>query len=318
MTSTELVAQSTAYSRAPLTERQQYVALLSTAGSLLPQPLREGPQGGNPGKTFLLCETGDMLGIHPIAAMTGVHIIEGRPAISANLMNGLVRKAGHKLRVTVTGKPEDESLTATAVLIRDDDPDFPFTVTWTMADAKRAGLWPGKSGSNWQKYPRPMMKSRVISEVVREGAADVLMGGNVYTPEELGAQVDEQGEPITFEQVPSQGGTERHEAPIVDEQTQQDETDFDWGKAVENIGSYVESATLWQKARALGKLSKEIEVEGEVRALGDYIAEVGTAFKKAEAAQPSEEGEPQELPDEEPAVLAEIVDDDQEGSRSDG
>lgn len=226
--SKDLVIQSTAYSRASLEERQRYVGALAKAGDLLPPNYRGGMvrnpdtnqmvQMGSAGKIMLMAETGDMLGIHPMAALVGVHIIEGKPSLSANLMNGLVRKAGHILRVRVTGSIEDETLQATATLIRHDDPDFPFEVTWTLADAKRAGLWPGKESSNWRKYPRAMLKSRVISEIIREGAADVLMGGNVYTPEELGAQVNEQGEPIELKAEPAAPAAPKQQAPIVDPQ----------------------------------------------------------------------------------------------------
>ena len=216
--STDLVVQSTAYSRANLAERGDYVNRLARAGNLLPESLTTfapvGPNGqlvkvGDPGKVLLMAETGDMLGIHPVAALTGVHIIEGKPSISANLMGGLVRRAGHVLRVETIGSVDDGSLVATAQLIRRDDPDFTFRVTWNVGKATRAGLLPGKANSNWQKYPEAMMKARAISEIIREGAPDVLMGGNVYTPEELGAAVDEQGEPVDMQQVPdpSQDGT---------------------------------------------------------------------------------------------------------------
>lgn len=302
MTSTDLVVQSTAYSRAPLTERQQYVTMLARAGDLLPPNLRGGMvrdantgqmvQVGNLGKTFLLCETGDMLGIHPMAALTGVHIIEGKPSISANLMGGLVRKAGHKIRVQVTGSVEGNDLAAKATLIREDDPDFEFVVVWTLGDAERAGLWPGKANSNWQKYPKAMLKARVISEVVREGAPDVLMGGNVYTPEELGAQVDEQGEPMDLQQVPEPTPAPqtipeqapREEAPIVDQPAPADEPAFDWGQAVANLATYEEAKALWQKAKMMGALDTEMKVGRKKLKLTDYIMQVGTALQQAEVA----------------------------------
>jgi hypothetical protein len=90
-----------------------------------------------------------------------------------------------------------QALTATAVLVRADDPQHPFQVTWTMQDAKAAGL-DGKS--NWKKYPRAMLKARAISEVAREGAEDVLMG-LAYTADEMGAVVNEDGTVIDAEVV---------------------------------------------------------------------------------------------------------------------
>lgn len=199
---TELVRQDS-YATATLTEKREYVSAIAQAGELLPKALWDTPkpdgQGGmiparpSPAKVLMLAETGSMLGLHPMAALTGIHIIEGKPSLSANLLGALVRRAGHKLRVTTTGDWSEGTFVARAVLIRSDDPDFEFTVEWTRARAKQAGL-DGKG--NWSKYPEAMAKARAITEVIREGAPDVTMAA-AYTPEELGAQVDgENGEPV--------------------------------------------------------------------------------------------------------------------------
>jgi len=148
-----------------------------------------------------------MLGLHPMAALTGIHIIEGKPSLSANLLGALVRRAGHRLRVTTTGNWEDGTFVARAALMRSDDPDFEFVVEWTPARAKQAGL---AGRGNWSKYPEAMSKARAITEVIREGAPDVTMAA-AYTPEELGAQVEgEEGDPIELVQAPKQ------QAPIQD------------------------------------------------------------------------------------------------------
>lgn len=198
---TELVRQDS-YATATLTEKREYVSAIAQAGELLPKALWTTakmvngvmqPAAPSPAKVLMLAETGSMLGLHPMAALTGIHIIEGKPSLSANLLGALVRRAGHKLRVTTTGSWSDGSFVARAVLIRSDDPDFEFVVEWTRARAKQAGL-DGKG--NWSKYPEAMAKARAITEVIREGAPDVTMAA-AYTPEELGAQVDgEDGEPV--------------------------------------------------------------------------------------------------------------------------
>ncbi|MCX7689084.1 MAG: hypothetical protein N2045_14060, partial [Fimbriimonadales bacterium] len=51
-----------------------------------------------------------------------------------------------------------------------------------MEDAKRAGLI-GKAGGNWEKYPRAMLRARVVSEGVRTVFPGVIVG--LYTPEEV-------------------------------------------------------------------------------------------------------------------------------------
>lgn len=302
MTSTDLVVQSTAYSRASLHERQQYVAALAKAGDLLPVAYRGGMvrdeatgqmrQIGSPGKVMLIAETGDMLGIHPMAALTGVHIIEGKPSLSANLMSGLVRKAGHRLRVKVEGTLEEGNLKATAWLKRADDDDFEFVVTWTIQKAERAGLYPGKPKSNWQSYPEAMLKARAISEIIREGASDVLMGGNVYTPEELGAVVDEQGEPVELQQVRDEPAPDvsretpepRPETPIVSETAQPETQEFDWKVAIAEAKTKAEMGALYQRARGEGILDMPLKIGRKAaRPLGEIITEIGTAMAAAEA-----------------------------------
>jgi hypothetical protein len=66
--------------------------------------------------------------------------------------------------------------------------------TYSIEDAKRAGLV--KTGSSWEKYPQNMLFARAISSGTRLYCPDVFNGNLVYVPEELGAQVDEDGEPV--------------------------------------------------------------------------------------------------------------------------
>lgn len=202
MTGQEIVTVD-AYSRASLAERKTYVQALAQAGDLLPKTLWENVrredgsvagQRPSPGKVLLMAETGAMLGIHPMAALQGIHIIEGKPSLSANLLAALVRRAGHRLRVSTTGSWTAGTFVARAELVRADDPDFTFAVEWGNERAQRAGLT-SKSGP-WKTYPEAMSKSRAITEVIREGAPDVTLVP-AYSAEELGeSNIDESGELI--------------------------------------------------------------------------------------------------------------------------
>lgn len=194
------------YSRASLEEKREYAAVIAQAGELLPQSLwapvrmHDGSVRNMPsaGKVMLLAETGAMLGIHPIAALQGVHIIEGKPTLSANLLAGLVRRAGHKLRITSRGSWKDRTYVAIAELIRADDPDFTYRVEWGYERAERAGLL-NKKGP-WNNFPEAMSKARAITEVIREGAQDVTMVP-AYTAEEMDRdgklEINEDGDVLT-------------------------------------------------------------------------------------------------------------------------
>lgn len=165
---------------ATLPQKMEYARALASA-SLLPTSYR-----GNPGNVLLAIEFGDALGVPPIQAINGIHVIEGKPTASADLIASLVRRAGHKLRVS-----GDDS-TAVAELIRADDPEFTYRSEWTLAKARAAGL---TNKGVWKSYPGAMLRARAITEVARMGASDALYGV-IYTPEELGAPVAPSGEPV--------------------------------------------------------------------------------------------------------------------------
>lgn len=158
---------------APLKERMAYVQAL-TACTLIAPELR------NPANGLMILDYGMALGISAMQAFTSINIIKGKPSTSPALMSAVVRRAGHRLRIVQTDSP----LSVTATLVRADDPDFEFKVTWDLEKAQRAGLYPGRPGSGWDRYPDQMLRARAISEVCRQGAEDAL-AGVTYTPEEL-------------------------------------------------------------------------------------------------------------------------------------
>lgn len=155
-------------------DRMDYAKALAVS-NLLPTAYRKRPEN-----VLVAMEFGAALGIPPIQAINSIHVIEGKPTASADLIASLVRRAGHKLRIE-TGRDGDGP-TVTATLIRVDDPEFAFTVTWTMAKARAAGLL-GKGV--WRQYPDQMLRNRAVTEVCRQGAGDALYSV-IYTPEELG------------------------------------------------------------------------------------------------------------------------------------
>jgi hypothetical protein len=187
-------------------DRWKYAESIADA-NLLPVAFRR-----RPADIFYAVEYGAMLGLSPIAAMTGIHVIEGKPTASSALMSALVRRHGHRLRVRVEGTVAAGDLRAVAELVRGDDPDHTFVSTWDLYRAQRAGLVELRRGEhgevvpwsrsdkgkplNWEKYPESMAKARAISEVCRDGAEECLFGMH-YVPEELGAEVDGDGDPVT-------------------------------------------------------------------------------------------------------------------------
>lgn len=208
----------TTYVRATLAEKRDYVQTIAQAGELLPKGLWHNvrnpdtnmmEQRPSPGKVMLVVETGIMLGVHPMAALQGIDVIEGHPTIKPALMSALIRQAGHSLRIRQTGSVRGGDLAVTTTLIRKDDPDFPYEYTWTPQDAVDAGLldsyrpnaegvWEPRARSKdnnpkpWELYTARLCRWRSLSDAASAGAEDVLMGLH-YTAEELGAAVDADG-----------------------------------------------------------------------------------------------------------------------------
>lgn len=129
---------------------------------------------GKPESVFAAVLYGEELGLGPMQSLNSIHVIEGKPSMSPELMRGLVARAGHRIdvkessgdKVTLWGKRADTGSEA--------------TVSWSMKDAQLAGL-AGRGA--WKTYPRAMLLARATSELCRMLFADVVAGLS-YTPEE--------------------------------------------------------------------------------------------------------------------------------------
>jgi hypothetical protein len=134
-------------------------------------------------------------GLHPATAARDYHIIEGKPSLKADAMLARFQGAG--------GVVSWEELTDKRVAAYFSHPTGspkPVLVEWTMEMAKRAGL-AGKA--TWQKFPRQMMRSRVVSEGIRTVYPANIV--STYTPEELMDEPRNVTEGVTVE--PPTGAT---------------------------------------------------------------------------------------------------------------
>jgi len=130
---------------------------------------------GKPEAVLAAILTGNELGIDAMQSLAKIHVIEGKPAISAELMRALVLRAGHELWV------EESTNTKCTVAGRRHGTEQTSRITWTMDDARRAGL---EQRQNWRRYPKQMLVARATSELARLAFPDVLAGVS-YSVEEL-------------------------------------------------------------------------------------------------------------------------------------
>jgi hypothetical protein len=132
------------------------------------------------------------LGLGLSASFEFIHVIDGKPSISPKGMMALIHNSGQLAAMDVqegvdkSGKPS-----ACTVMMRRTN-GFEHTITFTMEDAKTAGLIKPKGG--WVKYPANMLRWRAIGFCADVVFPDLI--GGMYRPEELGATVDAEGDVI--------------------------------------------------------------------------------------------------------------------------
>lgn len=139
---------------------------------------RNGNQETQVAECAIRLMAGMEAGFSPFASATGVHIINGKPAFSANLLAQAVRrhpfydyrvleKSGTTCRIRFLSGGETLG-----------------EETFTIEMAERAGLL---KNPTWRSYPEAMLFARALTAGMRAHCPDALNGAAAYTPEELGS-----------------------------------------------------------------------------------------------------------------------------------
>lgn len=155
---------------------------------------------------------GQELGFGPVASMTGVHIIEGKPSVGGHLLAALVKKSRHYDYRIVELTDERCEIQFYALVAGEWEKLQPTSI-FTIEDARQADLL---EKANWRRYPRNMLFWRSMANGVRFHAPDLTGGAPLYTPEELGADVDGQtGEPVAALEPPEPKGDAKREVRTI-------------------------------------------------------------------------------------------------------
>lgn len=156
------------------------LAQMLATSQLLPQHLQKRPEN-----VIAIGIAARSIDVPLWQAIQGMQVINGKVGMSADLHRALILREGHTFRVM-----ESTEKVAHVVGIRADDPErFEHHATFTIADAMTAGI---ANGVSWKKYPKAMLVARATTLLARNAFSDVIAGMS-YTPEELGAEVDEDG-----------------------------------------------------------------------------------------------------------------------------
>lgn len=153
---------------------------------------RNGNQDTQIAECAIRLMAGMEAGFSPFASATGVHIINGKPAFSSNLLAQAVRrhpvydyrvieKSASVCKIRFLAKGE---------VLGDE--------TFTIEMAERAGLL---KNPTWRSYPEAMLFSRALTAGMRTHCPDALNGATAYTPDELGGPA-QPVEAVTVAEVP--------------------------------------------------------------------------------------------------------------------
>jgi len=127
---------------------------------------------GKPENILLAVQMGAELGLPPMQSLQNISVVNGRPAVWGDAMPGLCRQSSVCDDIEEWIEGEGDNMTAFCRATRHGKK--PVTAKFSVADAKKAGLW-AKQGT-WAQYPQRMLVWRARSWALRDAFPDVLRG----------------------------------------------------------------------------------------------------------------------------------------------
>jgi hypothetical protein len=165
-------------------DKKKELAQIFMKSGLIPNQLN------TPEKVLVCMFKAQELGLPPLEGLSGMAVINGKTTLQGNLILALINRSNKAKKIVV-----EEHENYCSVIMSRRDYDFEYTFTFSMDDAKKAGLLDKQI---WRQYPKTMLKWRAVSGCARVVFSDVI--GGLYTPEEIisisegmEAKVDEEG-----------------------------------------------------------------------------------------------------------------------------
>lgn len=132
---------------------------------------------GSVHNAFMIIATGSELGISPLQALMGIHIVSGRPVISAKTLVGLCQRRRDVCEYFTTIESTEQSCTVETKRVGS---PAPAQHTFTIEMAQKAGLT-GKK--NWRAHTGDMLWAAAARALARREYADLV--GGMYDEAEL-------------------------------------------------------------------------------------------------------------------------------------
>lgn len=152
---------------------------------------------GKISQAIVKIQAGAEIGLPPFASMSGIHIIQGKPVLGANLLATLIKNdPRYDYRI--------KTLTNDGCVIDFyENGEIVGQSIFTLEDAQKA------KSKNLDKFPRNMLFARAISNGSKWFTPGIFGGMPVYTPDEFGLEVDPEGDVVNGEVVVSEPESEQ-------------------------------------------------------------------------------------------------------------
>lgn len=166
-----------------------------------------------PEAAFAVILAGRELGLTAMQSLRSIHIIEGKPTLSADLMAALVKRSPRCKYFRLV-----KSTPTIATYATDRDGEGMTEMSFTIDDAKTAGV---TNKNNWKTYPAAMLRARCIAQLARAVYPDLLMG--IYEEDEISTSTM----PETREAAPvAAAPANEPEAPTVDDSVDEESVGY--------------------------------------------------------------------------------------------
>lgn len=166
MTNINLILQPT-----NLSEAMRFADMIAKS-SFCPAAMK-----GKSGDVIIAMQMGSEVGLSPLQALQNIAVINGKPCLYGDgaLAVAMSSNAYVSHKEWTEGSIEKNNLIAYCEVVRKNSD--PYVKSFSMDDAKKAGLW-GKTGP-WSQYPARMLQMRARAFAIRDKFADALRGINI-------------------------------------------------------------------------------------------------------------------------------------------
>jgi len=155
------------FAPANITEAIKFSEMLSKS-NMVPRAYQ-----GKPEDILVCVQWGYEIGLAPMQALQNIAVINGKPSVYGDAAMALVLASPvcEGIEETIEG---EGTANPVAVCVAKRKGRNPVRSTFSVEDAKRAGLW-AKQGP-WSAYPKRMLAMRARGFAIRDAFADVLKG----------------------------------------------------------------------------------------------------------------------------------------------